>query len=191
MPTRFLSENGTIGARDLAKRLGITASTDFALKSTAELFRDKWKETLSGHGSGRVYTHELRTLKLKDGRVVVRAVAKRQPPKKATHVASAEGEPPAIDTRHLRDSIRVVRAEDGWRVGSGDIAAPILEFGVTAGAHPAGITVAPRPHARPTLDRMLDGTLTKNMAQSLRSRAQRRNALGQFSGGFIPGSGFG
>lgn len=184
--TRFLSEKGTITG-DIVKQLGLKAAGIAALQDAAELFAAEWRKTLSGPGSGRVYTQELRTIRAKDGSVSVKAVGPRQPPKKPSHTASAPGDPPAIDTQALRDSIHTAREGDTVKVASDDEAAPITEFGVTN--HPAGIVILPRPHARPTFDR-IRGKLTVHIVQSLRARAQRRDPRGRFSGGFRKGTSF-
>jgi hypothetical protein len=71
---------------------------------------------------------------------------------KHTHVASAPGEPPAVDTGALRNSIDMETVGGVLRVGSGLEKAPGLEFGtIEDGGH-----IAPRPFMRPALAKAKD-----------------------------------
>jgi len=64
-----------------------------------------------------------------------------------THQASAPGQPPAVDTGVLRNSIdfEVLEAEQKVRVGSGVDYAPLLEFGTPR--------ILPRPFMRAAFER--------------------------------------
>jgi len=183
-----------LDVQNITQKLGLQDSLYASLRETAEKFAAEWRKTLGGVGSGKVYTQELRTI-FRGGIAEVRAVGPREPPKKARHTASRAGEPPAKDTGDLQDSIRVQGSGNHVTVGSDDPAAVFMEFGVTN--HPAGIVVAPRPHARPTLDRLMaggggggGGQLSRSMFLSMKSRAQERGKSGRFSGGYRAGTSF-
>ena len=188
-----------IDAPDLVSRLGLRDSLYSSMRETAEMFADAWRKTLSGSGFGELYTQELRTI-WRGGNAEVRAVGPREPPKSPSHFASAPGEPPAKDTGDLMASIRVQGSGNHLTVGSDDIAAVLMEFGVSN--HPARIIVKPRPHARPTLDNLISrgaggaggagggGALSRSMFLSMKSRAQERGKNGRFSGGYRAGTSF-
>lgn len=175
MATKFLSSDGSLSVRSLANKLGLKATLD-QLEDVGEFFADEWRKTLDQPGSGRVYRRELRTVMDETGGFRVVPFRFRDEP----HRASAPGEPPAPDTRDLQDSISVERTQRTVRVGSDDPAAVFMEFGVTN--HPAGITIAPRPHARPTFDRIRD-QLTRVLVPTIR-KVQNRDAKGRFAKGF-------
>ena len=62
------------------------------------------------------------------------------------HQASAPGEPPAVDTGILRNTIGTESLGGVIRIGSGQEYAPILEYG-------SGLArIAPRPFMRPALE---------------------------------------
>lgn len=63
------------------------------------------------------------------------------------HTASAPGDPPAVDTGRLRQSITALKITPGhWRVGTNVEYAIYLEFGTRR--------VAPRPFFRPAVARL-------------------------------------
>lgn len=102
-----------------------------------------WKRVLGRRGTGRVYDVRLRTV---GGRVIPVGPRPR-------HRASAPGQPPAPDRGELRGSVGTAKVGGKVRVGPGvprpsqrGYVARILEEGVTS--HPAGIVIAPRPHAQ-------------------------------------------
>lgn len=64
------------------------------------------------------------------------------------HKASAPGQPPAVDTGALRNSIGMGVVGGVVRVGSGLAKAPLLEFGTLDD----GGVLAPRPFMRPALE---------------------------------------
>lgn len=117
-----------------------------AVKTAAVRFEAELKRTLTGARSGRTY---------------------RVSRTGALHVASAPGEPPAVLTGALRNSMG--HTEPKWQgftvsseVGSGlgvkatgtddpDAYARRLEFG---GSDSRGVYIAPRPYMQPTSDRM-------------------------------------
>jgi phage gpG-like protein len=93
----------------------------------AEQIRTEVVEQLSQPGRGKRY---------KKGSVV--------------HLASAPGDPPAVDSGRLRQSITVLRlSDDHYRVGTNVVYAPLLEFGSRK--------VAPRPFMRPALEKVRRG----------------------------------
>lgn len=64
-----------------------------------------------------------------------------------THRASAPGDPPAVDTGRLRQSLGVQRIGNGhYRVGTNVEYAPLLEFGTRQ--------MAARPFMRPAAERV-------------------------------------
>jgi hypothetical protein len=83
------------------------------------------------------------------------------------HVASAPGEPPAVDTGALRNSIDMETVGGVLRVGSGLKKAPGLEFGTVGdGGH-----IAPRPFMRPALEKVKD-KMTGVVVTDLRRHSQ-------------------
>ena len=75
--------------------------------------------------------------------------------RKVLHTASAPGQPPALDTGRLRNSIAVTDPKwDGWsvsaEVGTNVEYARLLEFGGMTGRNNA-TRVAPRPYMRPAV----------------------------------------
>lgn len=61
-----------------------------------------------------------------------------------THRASAPGEPPAVETGHLRQSVQYTHEGGDHRVGTDAPYAPPLEYGTSK--------MAPRPFMRPGLE---------------------------------------
>ncbi|GBF05847.1 hypothetical protein DAERI_060107 [Deinococcus aerius] len=91
-----------------------------AVAQAAQRLRNEVVEELSRPGSGRTY-----------GR----------------HVASAPGDPPAVDTGRLRQSMTALQIKRGhWRVGTNVEYAIYLEFGTRR--------IAPRPFFRPAVARL-------------------------------------
>ena len=76
--------------------------------------------------------------------------------RKVLHTASQPGQPPALDTGRLRNSIAVTDPKwDGWsviaEVGTNVEYARILEYGGRTGRNGA-TRIAARPYMRPTLE---------------------------------------
>lgn len=85
------------------------------------------------------------------------------------HTASAPGQPPAVDTGELRNSIGVAFVGDVLRVGSGLEKAPLLEFGTISD----GGRIAPRPFMRPALAEAkprMGAVMAGDLAQSVRKK---------------------
>lgn len=94
----------------------------------AQRMRNDIVETLSRPGQGRTYRTGNRTAPHR------------------THQASAPGDPPAVNTGRLRQSITALKISPGhWRVGTNVEYAIVLEFGSRR--------MAPRPFMRPAADR--------------------------------------
>lgn len=107
--------------RHLARMTGHDSAP---IRHAALVLEKTWKLVLSKPGSGREYARG-----------------------KKTHVASAPGEPPAVDTGRLRNSISHGTVGGVMRVGTGVIYARALEYGHKY----KNRTLLPRPHARPAL----------------------------------------
>ena len=126
--------------------------TATALNVNAETVRAEWYGLLERNrvGRGQTYTHYLRT-----NRRTGNVFAWRERP--TPHRASAPGDPPARDTGRLMESIAVTKratdsdltSETGPRPEAFRGKAPypaFLEYGTRK--------IEPRPHARPTADRV-------------------------------------
>ncbi len=97
------------------------------------ILEDAIKRRLSHPGTGRLYAR---------GRRV--------------HQASAPGEPPAVDTGHLRNSIGSEAVDQVLRVGAAAGYAPALEYG-SARPVPGGVVfVQPRPFMAPAFAEVED-----------------------------------
>lgn len=100
----------------------------------AQVLRNEIVEQLSQPGKGRTYEFE-REFQTANG---IRQVGARR---SAPHTASAPGDPPAVDTGRLRQSITALKIGPGhWRVGTNVKYAIFLEFGTRR--------IAPRPFVR-------------------------------------------
>lgn len=86
--------------------------------------------------------------------------------KAAMHVASAPGDPPAVDTGNLRGSISWERVRQGRRVGTNAEYAD-LEFGIRNAGRSRTVHIAPRPYFRPAI-RKVEGTLGVILVGALR-----------------------
>lgn len=94
----------------------------------AQRMRNDIVQELSKPGTGRIYATGYKTAP------------------HDTHQASAPGDPPAVDTGRLRQSIVALKIEPGrWRVGTNLEYALYLEFGTRR--------IAPRPFMRPAADK--------------------------------------
>lgn len=71
--------------------------------------------------------------------------------KGVVHVASAPGEPPAVDTGILRGSAHSGVVDGEMRVGVRAPYAAALEFGTATAGKSGTVTIAPRPFMRPAL----------------------------------------
>lgn len=130
--------------------LGLQAATQRSLLAAALELQREWTKIFPSSGSGREYTQVFRTI----GNRVVPVGPRKGTGRSATHKASKPGEPPAVDSGLLRASIQIEQTGDGKvKVGSNLAYARYLEYGVGPGfkygPHPGGITIKPRPHARP------------------------------------------
>lgn len=146
----------------LVRRLGMTVGIKTGTVEAAEVLVEEWKDVFRA-GRGRTYTH---TFYVDDSNNL--RIGGPKPP----HTASAPFEPPAPESGELKNSIGMEVRSDGVRVGSGLERAKWLEFGVGPGydfgPHPAGITIAPRPHARPALKRATE-EMTDEFKESVRT----------------------
>jgi hypothetical protein len=138
----------------IAEATGLKAATDNGVRAAAQSFLTAWRVNLSQRGRGQYRDEELRTAKAQNGSVII-AIGKRRP-----HRASAPGEPPAIDTGKSLASLQMLRVDDGhYVVFTQKKSLLFLEYGVGGsglfGPHPAKIVIAPRPHARPALQRVM------------------------------------
>lgn len=160
---------------DIAGALGVPQAVRRGLFAAAEVGAGTWRAMLSRPGSGRLYDRALRTLRRRDGSFFVGPVAPRVP-----HRASAPGEPPAPDrgaSGGLLGSVNHIELDpNARRVGSSAPHAAIQEFGFPPSAHPAGIGLEPRPHARPAMAESIPG-MNAAMARELA-------AVGGSAGGF-------
>ncbi len=102
----------------------VTGSDSAPMRLAALVLENSWKLVLSKPGGGRSYT--------RGGK---------------QHIASAPGQPPAVDTGKLRQSIGHGTVGGVMRVGTGLVYALPLEYGYKYASH----TLLPRPHARPAL----------------------------------------
>lgn len=94
----------------------------------AQILRNEVVEQLSQPGSGRTY-----------------ATGNRTSPHDS-HTASAPGDPPAVNTGRLRQSITALQISPGrWRVGTNVEYAIFLEWGTRK--------MAPRPFMRPAVEK--------------------------------------
>lgn len=141
---RFVTSDEWEGLDGLGEELlrELRPRAEQAVKRAAVYFEGELKKTLTGRRSGRTYRVS-RTGTL--------------------HVASAPGEPPAVLTGALRNSIGhsrprweglAVSSEVGTGLGAGNASeayARRLEFG---GADSRGVYIAPRPYMAPTAERV-------------------------------------
>lgn len=160
------------------RQLGLKEGVSEGMEVAARRLQARWVVLVSGPGTQTpAYTDELRTV---NNRVV--PVASRAP-----HQAGEKWRFPARDTGDLAKSIKIREAtaniaptqmktgvfvagspggsplsqvaekQDHWQVYSDDIAARIMEWGLSsgtpgaAGPHPAGIVIMPRPALRVAL----------------------------------------
>ncbi|EYB67412.1 hypothetical protein DEIPH_ctg041orf0008 [Deinococcus phoenicis] len=105
----------------------------------AQELRTEIITTLSQPGRGRTYTDKF----LMVGGQPLPIGGKRNKP----HTASAPGDPPAVDSGDLRNSIGVQKIKDGhYRVGTNKKHGVYMEFGTRK--------VAARPWLRPSLEKL-------------------------------------
>lgn len=110
---------------DLVRRMREGAAR--AARATAHSIEGDVKESMGGAKSGRVYRRKGRE-----------------------HKASAEGEPPAIDSGRYANSFRVEQVDQTtFAVGTDDEKGPALELG--------GARTGPRPHLGPAAERAREG----------------------------------
>ncbi len=132
LPNRFGPDGWTIGISPEAMldKMGILDDFAGATLEAAILLQRKWIDVLSERsGSGVTYTQ-----------------------KGYTWTASAPGESPVLVTGEGIASIHiqptVLNNLPAWSVVVDDPGLVALEFGVMPGAHPRGVVILPRPHAR-------------------------------------------
>lgn len=157
---------------DAMRRAGARALSAGAM----ELVRDV-KLELSRPGTGRLYPRAPHAgHRDHRGRYLARGAG-------TMHQASAPGEPPAVDTGQLRNSIEAERVQSdtgriAWRVGTNDERAPSLEFGTLGtGGH-----IAPRPFLRVAIARWRPKfvqLLRTTLVAALRGRAAPTRAGSQ------------
>lgn len=121
------------------------------------------KEELSKPGTGRLYR---RPRRLKDG--TIRRTKSGKTVYGKPHRASAPGEPPAVDTGALRNSIHYSYVNKKGRVGTPMQKAPALEFGTTRAGKGHRTTILKRPFFRPAKARV-EKKLGRVIAQALRT----------------------
>jgi len=140
----------------MMETFGMRQATEASTRAVAKDFYEKWILTLSvNFGTGKRYTQHLRTVKGPGGWQVIPVG-----PRRIGHTASAPGKPPARDTGKSVQSIGMQQeSHDTWVVFTTSKSLVYLEYGVGGGGqfgpHPAGIVILPRPHARPTLAKVL------------------------------------
>lgn len=138
-----------LAPRALLRELGVRQAVGRGLFAASNELRNEWEQTLRQPGTGQIYGVELRTVR-RGGRTRVIPVGSRVP-----HRASAPGKPPATDTGVSANSINVdpsqIERSLRSRVGTNRPHLRFLQWGVGPGfefgPHPAGIVIAPRPHA--------------------------------------------
>lgn len=130
---------------EIITTLGIARVVQRGLWEAALKLQAKWVETLKPENpTGETYPADLTFITWKGTVIPIESDLSRT----SEHQASAPGEPPASDRGTLANSINIrILPTGGVRVGSNLGYARWLEFGVDD--HPGGITIAPRPHARP------------------------------------------
>ncbi|BDP42923.1 hypothetical protein DAETH_28920 [Deinococcus aetherius] len=125
-------------------RAAAIAIAEQAVAQEAQRLRNEVVEQLSQEGKGRTYEFEREFLK-GDG-----TTAKVGQRRGVPHTASAPGDPPAVDTGRLRQSIVALKIAPGrWRVGTNVEYAFWLEFGTRR--------IAPRPFMRPAAEKVRRG----------------------------------
>lgn len=156
--------------------LGIREAARKGLFESGEVLRDRWNRKYKEPGSGKVYGRDL-TFRTINGRVVPMSRERLGMQKRtAPHPASAPGEPPATDTGGgQRVHMEGLPEGEKARVGLGERHLAILEFGVDD--HPGGITIAPRPAARPAKEEAVP-----EMNERMRVNLQRVGV--RLTGGF-------
>lgn len=92
-----------------------------------------------------------------------------------SHVASAPGQPPAVDAGALRGSIDIDITRGGVRVGTNAQTAPWLEYG-TKGPEYTGGHIAARPFMRPAVKKVR--TAMGEQLKGVLRRAVTRGARG-------------
>lgn len=120
------------------------------------------KEELSKPGTGRIYRRPRRD---KAGKV--RKNKKGKTIYGKPHQASAPGEPPAVDTGALRNSIHYVERRGKGIVGTNMRKAPALEFGTNTAGKSRKVRIAKRPFFRPAKTRV-EKQLGRTIAQALK-----------------------
>lgn len=143
---------------DIAASLGLVAAARSGVMEAAAVLQEEWINLLKQEGSGRVYPADI-TFITHDGTVIpIEADLGRE----EDHQASAPDEPPATDRGTLAASIGIdpspqaVAPFTPGKIGRVRVGSPLeyaryLEWGVDD--HPGGITIAPRPHARPAKEK--------------------------------------
>lgn len=164
MPPRGYSLRLT--GKELVAALGVPQAARKGLFEAGSVLETTWKKKLKQPGSGTTYPADLTFITVGNRVIPVKREAVGMQNRTADHTASAPGEPPASDTGGLSASVglRELPSEDKVRVGSGLKYAAYLERGVDD--HPGGITIAPRPHARPSRDEA-EPAMTERMRKAL------------------------
>src|SRR5690606_23800475 len=128
-----------------------------ALFQAGLTLQNEWMEMLSQPGHGSFYPKGIRFVTIAAARKVI-AFFDEAEGRLTSHTASAPWEPPAPDTGAGRASIAIddhdLLTRLRLRVGTNVRVLLALEFGVNypgsrVRAHPGGIIIEPRPHARP------------------------------------------
>lgn len=120
------------------------------------------KEELSKPGTGRWYRRPRRDKAGKIRRSKSGKTIYGKP-----HRASAPGEPPAVDTGALRNSIHYVERRGLGIVGTNMRKAPALEFGTNTAGKSRKVRIAKRPFFRPAKARV-EKKLGRTIAQALK-----------------------
>lgn len=158
----------TSSVGEMISGLAVNVAVESGLMEAAITLQARWVQTLKPENpSGETYPADLTFITWK-GRVIPITADDDEEGgdlgRESDHQASAPEEPPASDRGTLANSINIdVHRFGKVRVGSGLEYARYLEFGVDD--HPGGITIEPRPHARPAKE-----AAEEEMTEALREK---------------------